>query len=432
MLSAGAAIDYTQFARKESALQNSTDAAALAVAHDLQNFSQKEVEAKVDAFFKVNLPAEQYSEIQNIKVIIGPAKEKVTVQVEGNHPTSLMRIAGIQKLKYNPESVVNVPTGNVEVILALDTTGSMLVDGKIDQLKVSASQFIEDVLDANATRERAKIGIVPFARYVNVGLENRAASWMDVPDDYTATETVTVQDIISSSDCTEQTVPDAEGVLVTVNMCDNIEYGPERQEERTTNYTWRGCAGSRNYPLNLNDEDYSKKVPGLLNTYCPSKITQLTIDEAALKNEVNSLNAGGLTYIPTGLTWAYRAITNKAPFEVGLSAAAAKSKNVEKAIVLMSDGENQSSVNPDDKAWHNGTNLVQANQYTREICQNIKDDGIKVYTIGFGKAIPQATLDMLKECSSDSSNYYAAADGAALSQAFKSITSQLASLSISK
>ena len=40
MLSAGAAVDYSQYARKQSSLQNVVDSAALAVALDLQTSSQ--------------------------------------------------------------------------------------------------------------------------------------------------------------------------------------------------------------------------------------------------------------------------------------------------------------------------------------------------------------------------------------------------------
>jgi Flp pilus assembly protein TadG len=78
ILSGGVAIDYSQFARKQSSLQNVTDSAALAVALDLQSKSQAEIEAKVDSYFKANLSAEQYLEIKNIKVEIPSSKEKVT------------------------------------------------------------------------------------------------------------------------------------------------------------------------------------------------------------------------------------------------------------------------------------------------------------------------------------------------------------------
>ena len=432
ILAAGVAVDYSEFSRKKSSLQNATDAATLAVAHDLQKSTQAEIAAKVDAYLKSNLPEQQYSEIQNINITIGAAKEKITIQTEGIYPTALMHLAGIPTLNYAPQSVINVPTGNVEIVMVLDTTGSMSIDGKMDALKVSASQFVDDVLESNNTRQRAKIGIVPFARYVNVGMDNRDAPWIDVPDDYTVTETVEKRDIISSSNCSDQTLPNDEGVLETRNICENVTYSAPYDVEETKDYKWRGCAGSRNYPLNLNDEDYSNKVPGLLNTYCPNRITELNTDKDLLKNEIDSLAPGGSTYIPTGLIWGLRTSSSNAPFDNGLSYTEARDKNTQKALVVMSDGENQSSIHPNDRSRHNGGRLAQANQYTKEACDYIKAQGVIIYTIGFGNTIPQVTLDMLKECSTDGVNYYNAADGAALSAAFTNITSQLTNLYISK
>ena len=432
MLSAGIAIDYSQFSRKQSSLQNVTDSAALAVALDLQNKSQAEIETQVDNYFKSNLSAQQYSELQNIKVEIPSNKEKVAVIATGKHPTTLMRIAGIKNLTYKPMSVVNAPTGNAEIMMVLDTTGSMSLEGKIDALKVSATTFVEELLKANDVRDRVKIGITPFARYVNVGLDNRNASWIDVPADYSETTTVERQDTISSSGCSETTFQDQEGVTQTTTNCANVELGPTYEEEQITDYVWRGCVGSRNYPNNLNDANYDQKVPGLLNTYCPNRITQLTDDEDKLKSEISSLNADGITYIPTGLTWGWRALSSGEPFNDGVTYQEAAKKNIQKVIVLMSDGENQSSINSTSRAHHNGTNLTQANQYMIEVCDNIKAEGIQVFTIGFGNSIPVATLDLLKECSTDGSNYYDAKDGAALTKAFSEITNKLSNLYLSR
>ncbi len=343
-----------------------------------------------------------------------------------------MRIIGINDLSYEPESQVNAPTGNAEIMMVLDATGSMSVDGKMDALKVSANKFVEDLLKANLIKSRVKIGITPFAQYVNVGLDNRNAPWMDVPADYTDKKTIQTQDVISSSGCSKTTYTDSEGIQHTGTTCTNYVYGPTYDKEATYEYKWYGCAGSRKYPRNLEDSDYSHKVPGPLNTSCPNRITQLTDDETVLKNEINSLSPSGSTYIPTGLVWGWRALSSGEPFDDGISYAEADTKNVQKVIVLMSDGENQSSVSPSDKAMHNGTNLTQSNKYTKEVCDNIKSKKILLFTIGFGTSIPQATLDMLKACSTDGANYYNAADGAALTAAFTNITSKLASLYLSK
>jgi len=431
-LAAGAAIDYSQFARKQSSLQNVVDTAAIAVSRDLQRKTTPEIEQAVDNYLRANLTESQYAEIQNISVTIPFTRESVAVKVESKHPTALMRIAGINDMSYAPESVVSAPTGGAEIMLVLDTTGSMSRDGKIGALKVSATQFVDDMLALNATRDRVKLGIVPFARYVNVGMDNRNAPWMNVPDNYTATRTETRRDVISSVGCAEQMVPNNEGILVPRNICDSVEYGPEYEVEVTVDYEWRGCAGSRNYPFNINDSDYSFRVPGVMNTYCPNRITQLTDDQTVLNAEIDALVAADSTYITTGLVWGYRALTKGAPFDDGISFEEAQDQGIQKAIVLMSDGKNQSSINANNPAFHTGKNLNQSDQYMREACDNIKDQDIMIFTIGFGTTIPQETLDLLEECSTDGINYYNAADGAALSLAFSQITTKLSNLYLSK
>ena len=51
---------------------------------------------------------------------------------------------------------------------------------KIAALKTAADNLIDGLPNDDSTQ----VGIVPFSAYVNVGLHNRHASWMDVEDDY--------------------------------------------------------------------------------------------------------------------------------------------------------------------------------------------------------------------------------------------------------
>src|SRR5690606_35925981 len=75
-----------------------------------------------------------------------------------------------------------------------------------------------------------KMGVVPFANYVNVGLHNRGAKWLSIPDD--KTENVKgycymTRDVTGSSNCREETAY-ADGVPYTYQACD-YTYGPERE-----------------------------------------------------------------------------------------------------------------------------------------------------------------------------------------------------------
>lgn len=431
MMTAGAALDYTQLARKQSILQNVTDAAALAVAQDIKDLSKMEIEKRVETFVKSNLSPEHYAEIDKIKVKIPGDKSSLSVEASGQFPTTLMRIAGIPKINYERQSVVNVGSGSAEVVMVLDTTGSMSQFNKIGDLKVSASQFVES-MNVSPSSDQIKIGIVPFARYVNVGLDNRNATWMDVPADYTATETRETREIISTGDCMQSVIIEFNAITIPDGFCNGIEYGPPTSEEVEVNYRWNGCAGSRKYPRNLNDEDFSFKVPGILRVGCPSRVTEMTNDKQRLLNAIDELQASGATYIPTGLVWGMRLLTHSEPFGEGVSFQEAADNNIQKVLILMSDGESVTSPRSDVPSLHSGSDLELTTQYTREVCNNIKSMGIKLFTIGFGTSIPADTLDLLKECSSNGNSYYNAADGDALTAAFENINGQLSSYYLSR
>lgn len=399
ILFAGSAVDYSQFARKKTTLQNVVDSAALAVSHDLKQKTQNEIESDVDDFLRSNLSKEQYSEINDVEITIPAAKQKITVTVDSSHPTTLMQIAGIDKLSYMPSSTVSAPTGNIEIMMVLDTTGSMGQDNKINDLKASANNFIETLLPLNTTPDKVKIGIVPFANYVNVGTNNRNEDWINVP----------------------------------ANNGGNV---------------WTGCVGSRTASRNLTDSDYSFKVPGVLGE-CTTPITELTTDETTLKNGISALTPKFATFIAPGLIWGQRSLSSKAPFTNGSDVS-----GTQKIIVLMTDGDNTISVGPRDFRLHSreqvpaGSGLSQAeiiaatnvfraeaqaraDDITETVCTNIKTEGVRIFTIGFGDGISNSTLRLLQNCADEVDNYYAAADGAALNQAFTDIGSEISGIFLS-
>jgi len=433
MLSAGVAIDFTSYARKKSNLQNLLDAAALAFTHDMKNDTEAELKSKVENYLKHHLSDDAYNEIQNIDLTVSHSKDKLRVQAQGVFETKFMKLAGIETLDYDPLAEVRKENGNLEIVLVLDSTGSMALDGKMPALKSSATQFVDDLMSISNDTGNVKIGIVPFARYVNVGLDNRNQPWIEVEDDYSETTTEMVSDIISQSDCTTETFVNNEGLPRTREVCANIEYGEPYEIEVTKEFTWEGCVGSRNYPRNTKDADYSFKVPGVLETVsCPERLTELTDDQTELNGAISALNPNGSTYMPAGLIWGLRTLSSEVPFDEGVSYQDAVANNIRKIIVLMSDGENQSSATPGSFKLHTGNNIAQANAYMNEICDTIKSENIKLFTIGFGNSIPAEALNLLRQCSTDGNNYYHATDGAALTETFSDISSKLTQLFLSR
>ena len=428
MLSIGSAVDYTSYSREQSQLKNAIDAAVLSVGRDALQETQQQLEADAKEFLKANISPDHYARLSNIRLQLLNQREQVRLIADSKYDTSFMRIAGINELDYTIASTVNLSGGTFEVAMVLDSTGSMAADGKMTALKSAATDFIDDLTVFNTNQPRVKMGIVPFSDYVNVGVSNRNASWIDVPADTSEYICQMVTPVISSSGCSNQTFYN-DGVPYTAQTCTSHEYGPPEEQCNTITTSWNGCVGSRPTPLNIEDRSYATRVPGIQNISCGQQLTPLTTNANQLKSAINALNPNRNTYIPSGLTWGLRVLSPQTPFTGGESYA---DPEVTKVLILMSDGENVSSISSGDPSRHNGSDVAAANQVTIALCDELKDLEIVVYTIGFGTSIPAATLQMLEDCSTDGSNYYAASDATQLADAFDSIASQLTQLYLSE
>jgi hypothetical protein len=110
----------------------------------------------------------------------------------------------------------------------------------------------------------------------------------------------------------------------------------------------------------------------------------------------------------------------------------------------MTDGENTLSPGtwqaPDNEfapssAFHydpdNGFDSVAAKNNTLDACTEAKSKHLEVYTISFG-TLPDSVKTILETCASSPSNYFHAATGTALNEAFKDIGDELLSLHLSQ
>jgi hypothetical protein len=195
----------------------------------------------------------------------------------------------------------------------------------------------------------------------------------------------------------------------------------------TYSIPWTGCVGSRNLPLDdgpaSDGVDSVNPVPALVGYSCSSPLQRLTPNGALIKSQINGLSASDETYIAPGLLWGWRLLSPRPPFGDGASSA-----NVNKTIVLMTDGANtHSAAYPD----HSNGNVSDANKITADTCANIQKAGIKIYTIAFQVTDP-GIKQILQSCATAVSYYYDAASISAMQSAFNSIGAQLTALRLTK
>ncbi len=438
MLAGGIAVDYANASMVKANIQAAVDNAALAAGYDT-SMSDGDMLKLVQKYLKANGAEDALKSLDEVKVKrIGSTGLKISAK--GKVDTYLMRIIGNNTTDIGAETFIKNNYGNLEVALVLDNTFSMSAAGKMTALKDAANTLVDKLHDNKGPAASLEISLVPFAQYVNIGLSRRNALWADVPADYDDPRSGGYwhRPVTRTYNCRMETrtrVRDGVSSTYQARVCDR-EYGPKewRTYSYVKKYRWKGCVGSRNYPLNTQDRAPTSKIPGLLNRNCSREITTLTSSKSTISNEIDNMSASGnQTYIPAGLMWGWRMLSSDVPLTDGVTKTKMKNENYTKAIVLMTDGENTVSPNYPDHRTGNGTD---ADKLTKEICQNIKNDGsgkekIRVYTVTFAVTDP-TTKKMIRECATNDSYYFDASDSAALSAAFEQIGKSLVTLFISQ
>ena len=102
---------------------------------------------------------------------------------------------------------------------------------------------------------------------------------------------------------------------------------------------------------------------------CPATLMRLSFDWTALNTKIDELQPSGNTNVTIGLSWAFHALTAGDP----LNTAAVPSRDLDKVIILLTDGDNTQN------RWTNTQADIDAR--TQQACANVKKANIKLYTI---------------------------------------------------
>lgn len=462
LLSVGMAVDYSRYLAAQEHLQGLADAASLALAA-----SDEEDEDKLKQLARRIITSnESESRIDEVKVSsISLDDDSVDIKLSGGIHTYFLGLANIQQLEVKASSLaVRAVTGSVEVALVLDNTWSMSEkdskgNSKIGTLKTAAKSLVNELMSNKEAVVR--IGLVPYADYVNVGTKYRNASWLDIPDDYSVEpkertcETKTTKSVCTAHaakySCTK-TIDGVEEPATCGGGCTNWETQTVPPYEscsgggNPTYYKWYGCVGSRKVgTTRLNDGSPSVRYPGYVETKqkCLNPIVPLTDKKSELTNAIDDMiiNIGGYkpyTYIPAGLIWGQNVLSHSDPFDQG---AAYDPKNVEprKVIVLMTDGDNTLRFRSSDGRHVSLNNdpakaadqVAVTNDDTAAICDYAKSNMIEIFTVAF-MVDNAAAKDLLQGCATDAQHYYDASDSEKLVDAFSGIARSLSQVRLAR
>lgn len=173
-------------------------------------------------------------------------------------------------------------------------------------------------------------------------------------------------------------------------------------------------------------------------------VTPLTSNKTRLNTAIDDLTTGGTTAGQLGAAWAWYMISPNFAHvwddEAENVADAYDADDLVKVAVLMTDGEfNYSSCYgisdstlPSSFRSANCDTAKDPFAQAEEICKNMKDAGVVVYTVGLAINTSLYADDFLLKCASEPAYAHLASDEAALEVAFKKIAQSISRLRISR
>jgi Flp pilus assembly protein TadG len=176
----GAAIDYTRANSARSSMQTALDSTALMLAKDLSDgrITIGEISGKATAYFNALYTNKDARSVTINATYTASSSQGSTIQVNGsgNVITEFMKVAGFPKLDFNTSSTSAWGNVRMRVAIALDVTGSMDKDGKMDALKPAAKSLIDQLSALAKNPGDVYVSIIPFAKDVNVGASESCAT----------------------------------------------------------------------------------------------------------------------------------------------------------------------------------------------------------------------------------------------------------------
>ncbi|MBI1206439.1 MAG: pilus assembly protein [Azospirillum sp.] len=411
---AGLAVDFGQAYTARARLASALDAAGLAVG-SIQG-SEAELQSRFQQFFLANYAAGKIGTPYDIVLTVNG--NQINVSGKADVETSFLKLVGVDKLTVGSSGEVIRETKGLDLVMALDNTGSM-AGNKMTQLKTAATDLVNILFGSGSTSETLLIGMVPFSDVVNIG---------------------TGQSAYVTSTAVYDWGPSAWAGCVAARSApydtDDSSIG---SGGKWAPFYWKDDSNNNWYDSNRRRYTIDNAVPSSKgpNKYCPPALTPLTNNKTTLLNAISAMQPAGNTHINLGAVWAWRVISPDPPFTEGHEYDDPKHT---KAVVLMTDGDNTMSNSVFTAyAYLSDGKLGTTNSSTAEsrlddrlttVCDNMKAKGIVVYTIAV-EVTNSSTINLLRSCATDTGKYFSAS-AADLTAVFHTIGGALSNLRLAK
>jgi len=404
ILAMGLAVDTGRVMMAKTEMKSATDAAAMAAATAAGASESRRTQIATTTYqTNINPSAPASVPAPQVTIGVGFVRVEASSQVDYSFTKVLEVVTRqpVEPAQIEVTSVVTTAGKTLELALMLDVTGSMdetSTSGttKISDLKYAANDLLDIVMPDGGTGAPTRVSLVPFSSKVNVG--SIAPSVTGYSATYYGNQLVRC--------ATERTG--------THRFTDAAPTSGQR-----VGPTAPGSSTSSQYSSN----GACRVSTGYSYVTLP-EIKPLSSDKTQIKNHINAMTTGGGTAGHLGTAWAWYTLSpnwnsvwtgtdnDAADYAISRGTTATNIK----AAILMTDGE----YNTDYSSNYSSSSMAA------ELCTRMKNEGITVYTIGFGIDNDNAR-NILRNCASVDPQdptrpfYFFPYSRAALAEAFRSI-----------
>ncbi len=397
----GGGLDLARAHLAKSRLSQACDAAALAGRRAMTNDDVETAKPEATKFFNYNFPQGYMETTAFTPAITKPERGTIQIAVNTSVPTTIMKIFNSQSLPISVTCQATQNFDNIDIVLVLDTTGSMAqnIDGdmvgdgdstsKMAALRRAVMGLYDELQSAQtelaAQGLRLRYGIVPYSSAVNVGKLIYAKN-----PGYMATSWTYQSRVGVGYNSSGAYVWNYKPVTydVTNYLAGGTLTAPTGANGANVNFTWAGCIEERETTASITSTTSPDSIPasakdldidlipndnatrwkayladpwsGTRNVYaspvygrntdaesnsgwspqraCPREAKRLgAMTRSEMENYVNSLYSDGGTYHDNGMRWGLRFISPTGIFGTD-NPSTFGGRPVKRYIIFMTDG----------------------------------------------------------------------------------------------
>lgn len=422
----GFAIDTSRQLSLKQHLQSAADAAALAGARSFMHaFSVSDAQDQATNVFHANVRSMHDDVVCALDpVTVSSSTLSVYLTASCAVPTMMgVEFMGLSEVRVEITSTAAAIHKTADVVMMFDLSRSMSASD-LNDLKAAGKRAAEIIIGAHPA-QRGRVAIAPFASGVNAGdFGNKASgrvSGADPERDNRARPSATIERVCVTERTGLEAFTDAAPVFgntVGEPLTHSDAFDLYRLTGDPYNSSAYGCPDSPIHPLDEDLAAVKTAIDGLQSSTIASRI-------------------GGNTAGHLGIAWSWYLISPRwstvwtDPIYGGDSGSAPLpygDPDQPKIAILMTDGLFQHGFRHPFFSYDHTTQVDSLKNATRQLCANMRAEGVLIYAIGLG--ISAETRALLEDCTGVPERVLTTTNSAELASIYEEIAREFLGIGI--